>query len=115
MVELTLSETLYEAGAPTRQVYFPVRGFVSLVALVDDASALEVGMVGAEGMLGVHLALGVKTSPLRSIVQGPGDAWRMSAARFRSELSSNAALRDGIGRYVAVLMAQLSSSAACAR
>jgi CRP-like cAMP-binding protein len=111
LVELTLSDTLYEAGAPTRQVYFPTRGFVSLVALVDGTSAIEVGMVGPEGMLGVHLALGVNTSPLRSIVQGPGHAWRMPAGKFRAE----PALRRGIARYVAVLMAQLSSSAACAR
>lgn len=114
-VELKLSDTLYESGALTRHVYFPVRGFVSLVALVDQTSALEVGMVGPEGMLGVHLALGVNTSPVRSVVQGPGSAWRMSAARFRSELSTNATLRQGINRYVAVLMAQLTSSAACAR
>jgi CRP-like cAMP-binding protein len=115
LVELNLSDALYEAGTTTRHVYFPVRGFVSLVALVDGKAALEVGMVGPEGMLGVHLALGVNTSPLRAIVQGPGDAWRMPAARFRSEYSSNASLQHGIGRYIAVLMAQLASSAACAR
>jgi CRP-like cAMP-binding protein len=115
LTELTLSDTLYEAGAPTRYVYFPTRGYVSLIAIVDETSALEVGMVGPEGMLGVHLALGVKTSPLRSIVQGPGHALRMPTARFRSEFEGNAAFRLGIGRYVAVLMAQLASSAACAR
>ncbi len=115
LVELRLSETLYEADAPTKQVYFPIRGFISLVAVVDETSALEVGMVGPEGMLGIHLALGANTSPLRSVVQGPGDAWRMPAAKFRAELLSTAALRQGINRYVAVLMAQLTSSAACAR
>ncbi len=114
-VELTLSDRLCEAGTVTKDVYFPTRGFISLVALVDEVSALEVGMVGPEGMLGVHLALGVNTSPLRSIVQGPGVAWRMSAIRFRSEISGNASLQRGISRYVAVLMEQLASSAACAR
>ena len=115
LVELTLSDTLYEAGATTRYVYFPIRGYISLIAVVDQSSALEVGMVGLEGMLGIHLALDVNQSPLRSIVQGPGDAWRMPTARFRSEFAGNATFRRGIGRYVAVLMAQLASSAACAR
>ena len=115
LVELAMSDTLHEAGARTRDVYFPIRGFVSLVAVVDDRSALEVGMVGPEGMLGVHLALGVAKSPLRALVQGPGDAWRMSAVKFRSEYSDNVGLQRCIGRYVAVLMAQLATSAACAR
>lgn len=104
-VELVISDALYDAGAPTRQVYFPVRGFISLIAVIDDRSALEVGMVGPEGMLGVHVAFGVDHAPLRSLVQGSGDAWRMSAAKFRSDLSVNPGLQRSIGRYVSVLMA----------
>ena len=115
LVELVLSETLYEAGAATRYVYFPTRGFVSLVAVIDRDSALEVGMVGAEGMLGIHVALGVDRSPLRALVQGPGDAWRMPVATFRTELSADAGLQRSIDRYVSVLMGQLATSAACVR
>ena len=114
-VSLLLSETLYDVGSATRYVYFPTSGFVSLVTVVDGDSALEVGMVGCEGMLGVHVALGVATSPLRSLVQGPGEAWRLSTRKFRIELANSDALRRGINRYIAVLMAQLASSAACAR
>ena len=115
LVELVISDTLYEAGASTRHVYFPVRGFVSLVAVIDRDSALEVGMVGPEGMLGIHVALGVNRSPLRALVQGPGDAWRMPIAKFRSELVASAGLRRSIDRYVSVLMGQLATTAACAR
>lgn len=114
-VALLLSDTLYEARTTTKHIYFPTDGFVSLVAVVDDESALEVGMVGREGMLGVHVALGSTTSPLRSVVQGPGDALRLSAVQFRSELARSVALQSGIHRYVAVLMSQLATSAACAR
>jgi CRP-like cAMP-binding protein len=114
-VPLVLADTLYEVGSATRHVYFPRSGFVSLVTVVDGDSALEVGMVGFEGMLGVHVALGVATSPLRSLVQGPGEAFRLSTGKFRIELANNDALRRGIHRYVAVLMTQLASSAACAR
>ncbi len=113
--ELLLSDTLYEAGTKTRHVYFPNNGFVSLVALVDGRSALEVGMVGREGLLGVHVALGSDIAPLHSVVQGPGDAWRLTASRFKSELSRSASLQRGINRYIAVLMSQLSTSASCAR
>jgi CRP-like cAMP-binding protein len=52
-VDLVLSQTLCEPGTPTQHVYFPSEGFISLLALNDGHAALEVGMVGREGMLGV--------------------------------------------------------------
>lgn len=114
-VELALSDTLFDVGATTRHVYFPTDGFVSLLGAVDQDSTLEVGMVGREGLLGVHVALGSLRSPLRALVQGPGTAWRIAVAPFKRELALSPALQRGLNRYIAVLMAQLASSAACVR
>ena len=49
---------LYEAGQKIRHVYFPGNSLVSLLMVVTHRMALEVGMVGREGMVGVALALG---------------------------------------------------------
>jgi len=114
-VQLALAEILYEPGRPTRHVYFPVDGFVSLVASVPGHPGLEVGMAGREGMVGVHLALGVAKAPLRALVQGAGSALRVAAPPFRRELARSPALRRTLGLYVHVLMAQLATSAACLR
>ena len=114
-VPLVLAEVLCEPGTPTRHAYFPIDGFISLVALNEGSPGLEVGMVGREGMQGVQLALGVPTSPLRALVQGPGTAWRIGAAAFRSELARSPALQRRLNRYLYVLMVQLTTSAACLR
>jgi CRP-like cAMP-binding protein len=114
-VELVLADVLCEPGSATRHVYFPIDGFVSLVALIEDSPALEVGMVGREGMLGAQLALGVATTPLRALVQGPGLARRIGAKAFRGELDRSPALQRILGRYLYVLMGQLAGSAACLR
>lgn len=110
-----LGDVVYEHAAHTRFAWFPVDGFISLVARIDSHPGLEVGMVGREGMLGAHLALGVSTTPLRAVVQGPGTAWRLTAANFRRELEHSSALRRAMARYTHVLMMQLAASAACLR
>lgn len=112
---LVLGEVLHEPGKPTRYVYFPIDSFISLVASIDGKPALEVGMVGREGMLGAQLVLGVPTMPLHALVQGAGASWRVGAAAFRRELARSAALRRLLGRYLYVLMAQMAASATCLR
>ncbi|KNZ31887.1 MAG: Crp/Fnr family transcriptional regulator [Methylibium sp. NZG] len=114
-VQLVLAEVLCEPGQATRHVYFPTDGFVSLVAQEGGKPALEVGMIGREGMLGAQLALGVAAAPLHALVQGPGAAWRVATVTFRRELAGSAALRRCMNRYLYVLMAQLASQAACLR
>jgi CRP-like cAMP-binding protein len=113
LTQLVRGDVLGDRGNPTRNVYFPTEGFISLIAPLDGEPVLEAGMVGREGMLGAHLALGVAIDPMHALVQGPGMAWRLSARAFRGELARSLPLRLGIHRYLYVLLAQLTSSAVC--
>jgi len=114
-INLPLAQVLCEPGETTRHVYFPIDSFISLITQIDDTRRLEVGMAGREGMLGVQLALGVARAPLRAMVQGAGAAWRMDATSFGDAIERSTALRHVLQKYVYVLMAQLSTSAACLR
>jgi CRP-like cAMP-binding protein len=108
-------EVLYVRGKPTRHAYFPTSGYISLVTMHEGRTGLEVGMIGSEGMLGEHLALGVVTAPLHAIVQGPDIALRIASEDFRKELASSVALQHVLDRYLYVRMSQLATSAACVR
>jgi len=114
-VEFETGDILSDVGMPTRYVYFPTNGFISLVTTLSGRPILEVGMVGREGMLGAELVLGVQTSPLHAVVQGSGAAWRIGELEFSSELARSSALQRGLNRYVYVTMIQLASAASCLR
>jgi len=114
-VPLVYGEILYEPGTQIRQVYFPVDSVVSLLTLVDQRHALEVGLVGREGLVGLPLALDTATSPVRALVQGSGTAMRMGAAPFLKALRQSAAMQRLVRLYTAGLMAQITQTAACNR
>jgi CRP-like cAMP-binding protein len=83
--------------------------------VVDRHLALEVGMVGREGMVGVAVALGIAASPVRAMVQGAGNAMRMKATRFRSAFGQSQILQRQVLLYTHALMAQVAQTAACNR
>lgn len=115
VIELSASDVLYEPGAAMRHVYFPLTGFVSLMATIDTTMHLEVAQVGNEGMIGAQLALGIVNTPLRSLVRGGGASLRMGAAAFRRELGHSVALKNLVDRYVAMRLVQLAQGTGCTR
>lgn len=114
-VVLTYGEVLYETGERIKHVYFPNDSLVSLLTLVDRHQALEVGLVGREGMVGIPLALEIGISPVRALVQGSGTAMRMNAAAFINQLRQSHALKRELHRYTYGLMTQITQTAACNR
>ena len=114
-VTLTFGEVLYEPGETIRHVYFPGASLVSLLTLADGHLALEVGLIGREGMVGIPLVLEHSESSVRALVQGTGTALRMPSARFRDEFRACPPLQRELYRYVHALLAQISQTAACNR
>ncbi|MGZ9076305.1 MAG: Crp/Fnr family transcriptional regulator [Burkholderiaceae bacterium] len=110
---LTLGDVLYEAQATIRYIYFPVDCLVSLLAPQADHRPLEVAVVGSEGLVGVALALGMRTSLVKAVVQASGSALRMTAQAFIDELPRQASLHRDIDRYIHSLIAQVTQTAAC--
>ncbi len=113
--DLVSGEVLHRGATPFLYVYFPVSGYVSMLAEVHGTPALEVGMVGREGMVGAHVALGVTTVSGQALVQGDGVAMRAHTGAFRKLLASAPGLQDCMGRYLYVRMEQLAGIAPCLR
>ena len=114
-VTLKFGDVLYRPREAIKHVYFPIDCLVSLLTLVEGRRALEVGLVGREGMLGIPLALGVRDSPVRALVQGSGTALRMKSALFLNEFRHNVPLQRAVNRYVYDMLVQITQTAVCNR
>jgi CRP-like cAMP-binding protein len=114
-VELILGESVCKPGDLLRHVYFPADSYISLITPIGDSESLEVGMVGNEGVFGITLLLDVKVSPLMGLVQGGGQALRMTSRLFSRIAKESAPFRQTLNRYMYVLTTQLAQTAACNR
>lgn len=111
-IKLQIRDALYDAAEPIRFVYFPRSGLYSVLALMDDGSAVEVASVGNDGLIGVPVALGVAASPRRCFCQILGEALRLDADVFREELR-RPALQAIVGRYIDAFLVQTTQLTAC--
>lgn len=114
-VELQFGELLYDVDTTIEHVYFPNDTVISLLTEVDTHRALEVGMVGPEGLLGTALALGATESPVRAMAQGSGSAMRLKSTVFMREFRRGLCMQREVLLYAHVQMAQISQTAACNR
>ena len=112
-VSLPFMGVLYESGDPIEHVYFPGEGLISLLVIMADGRAREIGLIGREGMLGTAAVLGMSATPSRALIQLPGSAVRLKIEALRIELERGGALPGVLQRYAQALFTQVSQSAAC--
>lgn len=114
-VPLTLKQVIYEPGKPIQHVYFLNTGVISLLTILADSTAAEVGVVGNEGMIGISVLLGIDTTPGKALVQIQGEAMRMRTADFKAEVLAGSSLHTLLQRYTYVMINQISQTVACNR
>ena len=114
-VDLEFKASLHEPGDPTPFVYFPNDGVVSLLTVLENGMAVELGHVGREGMVDISVFLGLEASESRIVIQVPGSARRMDSGRFRKHLDELPDLRRIMGAYVLEFFTMVAQTTACNR
>jgi CRP-like cAMP-binding protein len=112
-VTLPHGAVLFEDRAPISHVYFPQRCVVSLLRAAGGGPAVEVGLVGNEGMVGLSVFLGVKTATTQAVVQIPDGAWRMKSAVFLRAVAARKSLQQVLQRYTVTVLGQVTQCLAC--
>ncbi len=106
---------LHEAGRKLEFAYFPNRGLISLVVVMNDGRTAEAGIVGNEGFTGTLAAVGLSRSPLHAVVQITGDGFRVEVGALQNTLETAPHLQLILSRYAAIRGMQVAQTAACNR
>lgn len=110
-----LNEIVYEQDSAIDCVYFPIEASFSVIKLLQDGTAIEVATVGKEGIGGFVAMLNAETHMARTIIQIPGEAYRMSVERFREHRERLPKFHEISTRYAQVMYYSLSQAIACNR
>jgi CRP-like cAMP-binding protein len=113
LVSLDLKQVLYEPNKPIKQVYFPDNAVIPIVSRIEDGRTVEVGMVGNEGVVGIHALLGASSPFYHYITLTRGNAHRVKAEVLQAEFKRGGALQDLLLRYTHARLAQFAHISAC--
>jgi CRP-like cAMP-binding protein len=109
-VELPVRTQLQAPNKKVDHVYFLDSGVASIVA--NGAHAIEVGMIGREGMSGSSVLLGNGDRfPHEIYMQIAGRGQRLSAARLRGAIAASTSLHQVLLRYVHHFLTQTTQTA----
>jgi CRP-like cAMP-binding protein len=112
-VDLPLREVISAAGNVITHAYFVEDGVVSVVQPLADGVAVEVGLIGREGFVGVPLVLGSRTSPAEANVQLKASALRITAKALREAMQRNKTLNSLLLCFTHAFHIQVTQTAAC--
>jgi CRP-like cAMP-binding protein len=113
VVELARGNLLVEAGEALTHVYLPHSGIISIVVSLSQGQAVEVAMVGRDGIVGASEALCDAISLTDAVVLCPGTASMITVANLKAIADQSVAWRQLLVRHEQVLLAQAQQSAAC--
>lgn len=106
---------VYAEGAPVTHLYFIESCVMSVLALLRNGEAVEVGTIGNEGLVGLALFFGEERAPRRTIAQIPGGAVSITVADFQRAVDASPALQRLLLRYEEAFFDQVAQSVACNR
>lgn len=114
-LELPGHLSIHEPRKKQRFLYFLNQGLASVVVATRGGRDVEAGVVGHEGAVGVTLAVGLDSSPLRVIVQIEGNAFGIAPRELQLCLRTAPDLQMRLNRYAVLQGMLVAQTAACNR
>jgi CRP-like cAMP-binding protein len=108
--DMQREDKLEVAKTQVSYVYFPLNGLASVIASDGSSKRVEVGPFGIEGMSGLCVVLGSRTSVHDVSVQVPGPAARVDVAALELALAESRSLHAVLLKYVHAFSVQTAQT-----
>lgn len=109
LVEIALRHQFHVAGASVDALYFPEDCMASVVAQVGRG-AIEVGLIGREGVTSPFVVTGDTQSPFETFSQAHGTAYRAPIDQVRLVLRRSEAFANLLLRYYRAYEVQVTAT-----
>jgi CRP-like cAMP-binding protein len=113
--EVQIAQRIFHEDEIPPYVYFPLDSVISLMRTLEGGEMVEVGMIGAEGMMGVSAVLGVARNPHSGVCQGRGQLALVPTDFVMEEMRREPAVNAILHRFIFAFYAGVSQLAVCNR
>lgn len=110
VVPVALRERLDDA-AHEKFVYFLEDGVASVIADVSAEMDVEMGLIGREGVTGVHIIYDDPLSVFKTVMQVDGNAAAVDASRWRAAIRNDELVRTVALKFARAFSIQVASTA----
>jgi CRP-like cAMP-binding protein len=115
LIDGVLGDSPVRENERAEWAYFPEDAVMSIIRILEDGSMIEVGVIGFDGVVGIHSLAEDAQQPYRVIVQNAGQLWRMPMARLRAEFRRGGEFQELLLKFSTKFLLQVSQTAACNR
>jgi len=101
----------FDEGASGEFAYFIEDGVASVIADIDGKMAVELGIIGSEGMVGLSLVYGDRAPPYVTVMQVEGNALRVPADDLIRAMAEDEKTRLVLLRFANAFSIQVATTA----
>ena len=113
--DMPLGAVIYESGCEMTHMFFPTTCIVSLLYVMRSGASAEIAVIGHDGVIGMPLIMGGRSTLSRALVQSAGEGFRLAANLMLQEFERSGLVMRLLLRYTQSLITQMAQTAACNR
>jgi CRP-like cAMP-binding protein len=110
-VNLPLRRDMEKPDKRIEDIFFIETGIASVVAMQANGTAVEIGIVGYEGMSGTAVVLGTDRSPHSTYIQLKGTGQKIAARDLRKAMDESPSLRAVLLKFAQAFAVQTAHTA----
>ena len=114
-VDIPQGLLLVKSDEDIQWVYFLERGMASMNSIDTAGTAVEVGIIGREGIVGVQALLGQTQTQTTIRMQGAGEGYRIRASILAQHMAPEGELLQAMHTFVYALLEQTTQLILCNR